>query len=477
MDYSSSSNTSVNNRFAFIFPLFAILGISLIYFPTLASLFERWTKWDESLSHALVVLSLFFYLLFRTLPWSLSTRTTFDYLAPICLFISASLWYAGSLASISIIEQLALLLVVVFFLASSYSISILWFHRILFSLLIFTIPIWDQLNTPLVNLSGFVVGNVVSFISIPASIEGNSIFIPSGHIIIADGCSGLRYLEISMALGVIICLFNNYTEKQLIPVLLISIFLGLLANWLRIFILVLIGYNTEMKSSLMNDHEFFGWALFAIICFPAMYLAPVIKSTRPNASTPSQPHWITPSILVLIFPIAFHFTQWKPSDQHPKEILVNQGYAKVSKLHDLLIAPETPTLVESAELKSDGKVIGAQRLYYKKTNQDQKLVPYINHLFDTDSWLLTSSKKQNGTQYNIYKKKNNSLYAAQALWFQLGDYHTASVFSAKLLQIPALIKGVSIFTITSLEIDCEQAECTQEIKLLEQQVQLLKNIN
>lgn len=477
MDYSSSSNTSVKNRFTFIFPLFAILGISLIYFPTLASLFERWTKWDESLSHALVVLSLFFYLLFRTLPWSSPTRTTFDYLAPICLFISAGLWYAGSLASISIIEQLALLLVVIFFLASSYSISILWSHRILFSLLIFTIPIWDQLNTPLVNLSGFVVGHIVSFISIPASIEGNSIFIPSGHIIIADGCSGLRYLEISMALGVIICLFNNYTEKQLIPVLFISILLGLLANWLRIFILVLIGYSTEMKSSLMNDHEFFGWGLFALICFPAMYLAPVINSPRSNISTPAKPNWITPSILGLIFPIALHFTQWKHNDQYPEETLVNRGYSSVSKLNNLLIAPEAPTLFESAELKTEGKVIRAQRKHYKKTSQNQKLVPYINHLFDTDSWLLTTSKKQNGSQYNIYKRKNNSLYVAQVLWFQLGSYHTASIFNAKLLQIPALAKGVSIFTITSLETDCELAECTQEIKLLEQQAKLLKNIN
>src|SRR5690606_37908570 len=55
-----------------------------------------------------------------------------------------------------------------------------------------------------------------------------------------------------------------------------AVLLALLTNWLRIFLLVVIGYQTEMKSSLMEDHEFFGWVLFALVMLPAIYYAPVL---------------------------------------------------------------------------------------------------------------------------------------------------------------------------------------------------------
>src|SRR5690606_26518537 len=37
---------------------------------------------------------------------------------------------------------------------------------------------------------------------------------------------------------------------------------------------------------LMSDHEYFGWALFAMILFPAIYFAPVVKR-EPKAITHS----------------------------------------------------------------------------------------------------------------------------------------------------------------------------------------------
>ena len=92
----------------------------------------------------------------------------------------------------------------------------------------------------------------------------NSIFIPFGQIVIADGCSGLRYFEIALALAYIIALLNNYSERKLLPALIIAAALGLLANWIRIFILVLIGYESKMESSLMANHEYFGWFVFLL---------------------------------------------------------------------------------------------------------------------------------------------------------------------------------------------------------------------
>src|SRR5690606_8194014 len=71
--------------------------------------------------------------------------------------------------------------------------------------------------------------------------------------------------------------------------------------WIRIFILILVGYHTEMESSLMEDHETFGWIVFALICFPAIYFAPVIK-VRSSIALPSTAN-NTPALgkLILLF--------------------------------------------------------------------------------------------------------------------------------------------------------------------------------
>ena len=47
---------------------------------------------------------------------------------------------------------------------------------------------------------------MVRVIAIPAVIDGNSIFVPDGEIVIADGCSGLRYFTISLAIAYLISL-------------------------------------------------------------------------------------------------------------------------------------------------------------------------------------------------------------------------------------------------------------------------------
>src|SRR5690606_14047274 len=114
-----------------------------------------------------------------------------------------------------------------------------------------------------------------------ALIDGNNIFLPSGTIFIADGCSGLRYLIISLLIGYIMALMNHYRFMQSIGVLVIAVALGLVANWLRIYLLVLIGYLTDMQSSLMRDHETFGWIIFAMIMVPTVYFAPVVRRQLP----------------------------------------------------------------------------------------------------------------------------------------------------------------------------------------------------
>src|SRR5690606_34589281 len=155
---------------------------------------------------------------------------------------------------------------------------------------------------------------MVRAIKMPAIIDGNSIYIPFGHILIADGCSGLRYFVIALAIGYIISYLNRYNEKRLLVVLAAAAAIGLLANWIRIFILILVGYQSEMQSSLMGDHEMFGWILFGLLCLPAIYFAPVVKSTAEPIAVASSAKvkWAIPLVALALGPLSLSFTNPQP---------------------------------------------------------------------------------------------------------------------------------------------------------------------
>lgn len=47
-----------------------------------------------------------------------------------------------------------------------------------------------------------------------------------------------------------------------------AVFLALFANWLRVFVIIYMGYLTEMETGLIDDHNAFGWWVFAATLLP-----------------------------------------------------------------------------------------------------------------------------------------------------------------------------------------------------------------
>src|SRR5690606_8692266 len=219
-------------------PLLVIAVFAALFNETIAGLYTRWVKWDEGLSHGLLVIGVFLVLLTKSLPWSAHKQSRLIFVVLLLTTAACSMaWFLFYILNISILEQLVLLPLLALTCAAIFGIRTAVQHRLLLLMPIFAIPIWDQLTNLLVNLSASIVGEMVRLIKMPAIIDGNSIYIPYGHILIADGCSGLRYLVIALAIGYIIGYLNRYSEKKMLAVLAVAGLLGLIANWIRIFIL------------------------------------------------------------------------------------------------------------------------------------------------------------------------------------------------------------------------------------------------
>lgn len=244
--------------------LFAI--VSLLNIPILTTLW-RHSFDDGTYSHAYLIPFIVLYLYFKLSEiGKLVYRDKVSLLSISMLLASGYALFVTSNAQISIGFWLSFLALTVAGINTLFRFN--WYVIFPACFLIFIFPLWGLLTNVLQDVSVIAVTYMMSFTGIPTYVEAQYITIPAGVFEIADGCSGLRYIIVSLAISsLFIFLYINNVRKALI-FLSIAILGALITNWIRITALILIGDYTEMQSSLMEDHNTFGWYLY----IPFMFL-------------------------------------------------------------------------------------------------------------------------------------------------------------------------------------------------------------
>jgi exosortase len=158
-----------------------------------------------------------------------------------------------------------------------------------FLLVIFILPAWGIISSILQAMAVFVVSNVMRTTDIPVFVDATFIHIPAGVFEIANGCSGLRYLIVSWAMTSIFSYVFLLNRLNTFKLFLIATVGALLTNWLRIVALILIGHYSDMQSSLVEDHNFFGWYLFIPFCILFYYVGEQYIKSQANTDQRAVP--------------------------------------------------------------------------------------------------------------------------------------------------------------------------------------------
>lgn len=475
--------SSLNNRMAAApryLPTF-IAGLWIILFgATFLDLWQRWVQWDSELAHGIPVIAIFFGLLWKTGKWHRQHRfrpALEGALSGMALLGTSLLWFLAYAVNIQIIEQLLLLPALISAYAMVFGWKTVFHHRILLVFPIFAIPIWGSLNNLLLESASLMVGELVRLIEMPALIMGNSIYIPYGHILIADGCSGLRYFVIALTLAYLISYLNGYREPKLLLTLVIAAVLGLVTNWIRIFVLIVIGYHTEMQSSLMEDHELFGWILFGAICLPAIYFAPVNhhNSIQAGSDVSSKPasfsRIVAMSGVMAAGPLLGLLMYWS-FEAGAYENKENALFSSDIAMPLSVLAPRGgQTLIQETN-----RNLFVRHDIYHRNHLSEKLVPYLPRLYDHEVWLETNNKIEtigdSVVNYQTFSEKAGDTQLAQLQWFSVGGHTTASRVGAKLLQIPATLQRDNTFIIVTIQSVCQKNNCENARRRLAQQAKI-----
>jgi len=234
--------------------------VSLLNIPVLITLWKHGFD-DGTYSHAFLIpfISLYLYFLLAE-TGKLEFRKELGITPTVLLVISCYLLFVTTNAQISVGYWGALLAVFITSVTMLYRFN--WYIVFPAAFLIFIFPFWGILVPILQNISVVAVTYMMSFTGVPTYVEAEIITIPAGVFEIAGGCSGLRYMIVSLAIGSLFIFLNIRDTKKAVLFLSLTILGALLTNWIRITALILIGEYTNMESSLMDDHNTFGWYLY-----------------------------------------------------------------------------------------------------------------------------------------------------------------------------------------------------------------------
>lgn len=475
-DTELSALVAREQRNAFVqFGLFFLLIIAF-YFSSISQLYMRWVQWDQDLSHGLPTVAIFLFLMWHALPWpyrkdAKAVRTSLL----ILLGLASLAWFLFQKIHIGILAQVTLLFVILLFIASCYSLRTLRHVAVPCGILMFALPLWGILNGPLVEISAAVVGKAARLSGMTLLMDGSNIFIPYGRLYIDDGCSGLRYFVIGLLMAYLISYLNHYRVSQVLAAFGVAIVLSLLTNWVRIFLLVVVGYQTEMESSLMEDHELFGWVLFALVMLPAIYYAPVSKPKPRGESETLIARPLFPLLLLVIGPALGLLT--------PASVKMAPGFTLNTLGHYPtanstgsaagpyveLSYPGLPLTYNQSVIAKD-IVVRVELAQYVQADTQEKLVPYFRSLHDRDIWSIASEQKDDATglQFSVMKRAGSENYHVLAHLYFVGRYSTHQYELAKLLQIPAMLWGDSYFVIFTAQAACSDSTCAAQAEAIEQ---------
>lgn len=248
------------------------LILFVIYSETLMQLFDFWST-SYNYSHGIIlfpiVMGIYFYEFYRQ-P-SISVQYINRYTI-ILVLACVSVWFLADLLNIQFVEFLAFLclLISLNFLLTSASLKDSYNLWPLF-LIIFTLPLLDSLLDILRTLETPVVVLFLNMSFIDAVQDGFLIYIPAGTFLVERACSGFNQFVVSIPLAALYIYSRKLKFSKMYKFFLLLLLLAMLFNIVRIYIIVVAGQVSHMKSSLLNDHEYLAWLIYGIGVFILFY--------------------------------------------------------------------------------------------------------------------------------------------------------------------------------------------------------------
>ena len=459
----------------------------------LSTIFDEWNS-DGPYSHGflgIIVVAYVFYLKRHHLQITPLSKRHYT-LALVCLVSSLSVSLIALLSSIQQLQQLAFFSILVSLLFCFYGWRVIRAFFIPLLMLLLILPVWNMLQLPLRELSTQAGQWGPELLGIAVDRDHYRLSTAGGMFDVDPACSGLGFFMVAALLTFCVSFFNKLSVKRTLTFLMISLAISIIANWLRVMIIIIVGTYTEMNHFIVHDHLTFGWVVFAICLVPLIYIARTYFEERPQKEQQENPKKLTTNNVIsnklqvlLTYSIVIAFivaSYWIPSRYDKNYTFVEPSlntYQVVST--DKSFSPSWKPYSQGATKERFSYYVKGSlgfQVYladYIKQEQASEMIYVENYLFDEDFWEELSNKKLAlSTHSHLQKvnlvvlKKSAHRYRLVASWYVINGVITSDKKIAKLAEVKAALVGQPGATLVAVSVDFDgEEQATVEHQLSE----------
>jgi exosortase len=265
--------------------------VTLVCWPSAQVLYGQWTDFvNITYTHGPLILAVCLYLVWRERDALVRAPVERWPLAQLALVAAVLAWLVCNYASIQDLHITIFPAVYWVAVAAAFGwpVARLMFFPVAF--FGFALPSWAQLGNPLQELTVVAMQLFLGMTGPHAVISGDTIHIPNGSFVIEEGCSGLHFMIVGLAVAALHGELRRDPWRTRLAQLALMAALALLANWVRVYTVIEAGYLSEMRNYLVSvSHYWFGWGVFGVALVAFFWLSTWLTAAEKTDTARSSP--------------------------------------------------------------------------------------------------------------------------------------------------------------------------------------------
>jgi len=241
-----------------------MLAVVALYWDTAASIVAIWLR-SETYAHGFLILPISAFLIWQRRKLLRRMAPTTSPMVLVVLALVLLLWLAGRVAEVQLVQQLVLVGLIPISVVLLFGTAVARAMMFPLGYLIFAVPFGEFLVPPLQDQTAWFAVQALKMSGIPVYWEGLYLTIPGGNFVVAEGCSGIRYLIASIALSCIYAYVTYRSHWRRAGFILLGALTPIVANGIRAYGIVMIAYLSDMRVAVGVDHILYGWLFFGIV--------------------------------------------------------------------------------------------------------------------------------------------------------------------------------------------------------------------
>jgi exosortase A len=179
--------------------------------------------------------------------------------------LALGLWWAGRASDINLVAQAGAVAALQAAIVTVLGLRASLLLALPLAMGCFLVPFGDEIIPPLQMITADMAIALTRWSGVPASIDGIYIDTPAGLFIVAEACSGVKFLIAMVTLGVLVCFtrFERWSRRALFMAA--CIIVPILANGVRAWATIYVAQFIGAKAAGGFDHIVYGWIFFALV--------------------------------------------------------------------------------------------------------------------------------------------------------------------------------------------------------------------